>query len=96
MKVKSLKKKMTAFVLMVSIAVISIAAAVTGCGRDENDAGDDSHAQTENAGRNEASGPNDGNHRISARWIQPSWRFTLAITEPRIRFNWKIMIPQEP
>lgn len=51
---------MTAFVLMVSIAVISIAAAVTGCGRDDNDAGDDSHAQTENAGRNEASGPNDG------------------------------------
>ena len=35
-------------------------AAVTGCGRDDNDAGDDSHAQTENAGRNEASGPNDG------------------------------------
>ena len=60
MKVKSMKKKMTAFVLMVSIAVISIAAAVTGCGRDDNDAGDDSHAQTENAGRNEASGPNDG------------------------------------
>ena len=60
MKVKSLKKKMTAFVFMVSIAVISIAAAVTGCGRDDNDAGDDSHAQTENAGRNEASGPNDG------------------------------------
>ncbi len=51
---------MTAFVFMVSIAVISIAAAVTGCGRDDNDAGDDSHAQTENAGRNEASGPNDG------------------------------------
>ena len=50
---------MTAFVFMVSIAVISIAAAVTGCGRDENDAGD-SLAQTENAGRNEASGPNDG------------------------------------
>ena len=60
MKVKSMKKKMTAFVLMVSIAVISIAAAVTGCGRDDNDAGDDSHAHTENAGRNEASGPNDG------------------------------------
>lgn len=60
MKVKSMKKKMTAFVLMVSIAVISIAAAVTGCGRDDNDAGDDSLAQTENAGRNEASGPNDG------------------------------------
>lgn len=60
MKVKSMKKKMTAFVFMVSIAVISIAAAVTGCGRDDNDAGDDSHAHTENAGRNEASGPNDG------------------------------------
>lgn len=50
---------MTAFVFMVSIAVISIAAAVTGCGRDDNDAGDDSLAQTENAGRNEASGSND-------------------------------------
>ena len=60
MKVKSMKKKMTAFVFMVSIAVISIAAAVTGCGRDDNDAGDDSLAQTENAGRNEASGSNDG------------------------------------
>ena len=59
MKVKSMKKKMTAFVFMVSIAVISIAAAVTGCGRDDNDAGDDSLAQTENAGRNEASGSND-------------------------------------
>lgn len=44
MKVKSMKKKMTAFIFMVSIAVISIAAAVTGCGRDENDAGDDSLA----------------------------------------------------
>lgn len=54
MKVKSMKKKMTAFVLM-----ISIAAAVAGCGRDENDAGD-GLAQTENAGRNEASGSNDG------------------------------------